>query len=127
MKSHLPDDGPPVRYPRSQILWLSCGCHVRKLRSEPYVIGDDVYCGRHQVAVTVVRADGEWKTRCVSCRGGRKSFGLAKYAAQRFADRHQQKHPDHKVQVMNGDIVVEIRVPRKGLETLPFEVDTPPY
>lgn len=120
-----PDEFKP--YPRSWVLLLSCGCNTRKLRAEPYLLGEDLACLRHRRTVQVVAVDAEWKTRCLTCKGGRKSFGVAKLQAQLHADKHQRKNPSHKMQVLHGDDVVEIRMPRRNLQELPFSTGQAPF
>lgn len=120
-----PANEPPI-YPRSYLLSLNCGCIKRVLSETAPVSGQTVYCVRHRRPVEVSGVDTEYGMRCLDCRSSRL-FGRAKLQAQLYADQHSRKKPTHRIQIRDGEKVIEIRSPKRNLQELKFPVDKPPF
>lgn len=108
------------RWPTNRIVTLMCGCMQITLTELPPKVGDDLYCARHHALQWITAVDTEYRVKCLSCSVS-KPFGTALFAAQTFADQHHRRQPLHAVQVRKGPEVVEVRVPRVVMETLPFD------
>lgn len=72
------------------------------------------------------RVNADYRMKCLGCHLGRR-FGRGRLTAQLFADKHNRKFPTHSIQILNGDKVMEVRVPKYFMKELPFGVDEPPF
>ena len=108
------------------VCWLNCG-HYKTVYSvtEP-LFSQGERCYRCRVDTFILETNAEYRSRCLDCTSS-KGFGTALLAAQMFADKHHRRKPLHRVQIRRGPTVVEVRVPKRNLEELPFGLDEPPF
>lgn len=86
-------------------------------------------CGRPSTSSHGERCsqiNDEWLIRCRTCRYSRR-YGQSRMTAHHAADKHARNNPLHTVHIMHGGVIVEVRLPKRFLETLPFGVDEPPF
>lgn len=123
VKSYKPDDAP---YPRRWLTILKCGHSVSFLDTDEPTVGQDRHCFHCNDGTSIEKVLDVYRVKCLTCSSN-GVFGVARFQAQLFADKHHRKQPLHVVHVLLGNKIVEVRSPKISMDVLPFGVDDPPF
>lgn len=107
------------KWPSNRVLVLLCGCLTIVLVEPAPSPGEEWLCPRHGMQ-WITEVDVEYRVRCLDCSVS-KPFSKALLQAQLFADQHSRRKPLHRIHVRKGSEVVEVRIPRVVMKTLPFD------
>jgi hypothetical protein len=104
-----------------ELVILSCLHSFYYVRPAPKS-GDRVYCPRCNEEATAAATPHDFSVNCRDCPW-KRFYGRAAVTADTAAVKHSLRRPGHRVEVLDGDVVVESH----WVRPLPASADLPPF